>query len=38
MTLGEKEASLKKQQGGKTLATFMMGVILEGDVGLEPGR
>lgn len=38
MTLGGKEASLEKQQGGKTLATFVMGDILEGDVGLEQGK
>lgn len=38
MTLGGKEASLEKQQGGKTLAMFVMVDILEGDVGLEQGR
>lgn len=37
MTLGRKEAPLEKQQGGRTLAVFIMAVVLEGDVGPEQG-
>lgn len=37
MTLGRKEAPLEKQQGGRTLAVFIMAVVLEGDVGRSGG-